>query len=129
MLRPIKLYGTTDGTDGTAGALSITFGHKVVGFLKAVQWIDGDLADGVDAVVSVVSDDDAADYTLLTLTNANDDAWYFPQTPAQDNAGADVTTDGTQEFYTDQIVNGKLKLVVADGGNVKSGGCIVFVEE
>jgi len=119
MIRPIKLYGTTDDT----GALTITLGHKVVGLLAGVQWIDGDLADGVDAVISVDMDDDAADLTLLTLTNADSDAWYFPKVTADSNAGTEIATE-----FVEQIVNGKLKLVITSGGSGKSGGCIVYVE-
>ena len=130
MIRKRKLYGTTDGSDGTAGALTVTDSVLILGKLQAVHWIDGDFANGVDAVLSMVSDDGVvADTTLLSLTDADDDAWYYPQTPAQDNTGADVTTDGTQEFYTQQMVDGRFKLSVTDGGNEKSGGCIVYVED
>lgn len=124
MLRHIKLYGTTSNL----GALTITAGVSAEGLLVAVEWIDGSFADGVDAVLSVDRDDDAVDVTLLTLTDANDDAWYYPQTPAQDNVGTDVTYDGTNEIYTRQVINGKLKLVVSSGGDTKSGGCIVYYE-
>jgi len=125
MIRSIKLYGTTDAS----GDLTVTAANKVTGELIAIHWIDGDLADGVDAVLSDSRDGDEADVTLLTLTDANSDAMYYPRTPAQDNAGADVTYDGTNEIYTEQIVNGKPKLVVSSGGNAKTGGCIVFVKE
>jgi hypothetical protein len=124
MIRHIKLYGTTD----SLGDLSVTADVKIEGLLHAVEWIDGALVDGVDAVISCVRDDNASDITLLELTNANADAWYYPQTPAQDNAGADVTYDGTNEIYTRQVVNGKLKMVVSDGGDTKAGGCIVYLE-
>lgn len=120
MIRTIKLYGTTDDT---TGALSVTSSHKVVGLLKGIQWIDGDLADGVDAVISVDMDDDAPDLTLLTLTNANDDAWYYLKVTADDGTGAEIATE-----YVDPIINGKPKLVVASGGNGKSGGCIIYYE-
>jgi len=122
-LNQIKLYGTTD----SGGDLTVTSTNITLGCLVAVEWIDGDLADGVDAVLSVVRDNNAPDVTLLTLTNSNTDAWYYPQTPVQDNAGADVTFDGTNEIYTQQVVNGKLKLVISSGGNAKSGGAIVYV--
>ena len=125
MIGQIKLYGTTD----SGGDLTVTADIPVIGELAAVQWIDGDLADGVDAVLSMVQGDNAADTTLLTLTNANDDAWYYPQSPVTDNAGAAVTFDGTNEIYTQQVVNGYLKLVVSSGGDTKSGGCIVYYEK
>ena len=124
MIQHIKLYGTTN----SSGALTVTSTVRVEGLLQAVEWIDGTFADGVDAVLSVDRNDNAADVTLLTLTDANSDAMYYPQTPAQDNVGTAVTYDGTNEIYTRQIVNGLLKLVVSDGGDTKVGGCIVYVE-
>ena len=119
MIRSIKLYGTTDATE----ALTVTSGTAILGLLHAVEWIDGDLADGVDAVLSLVRDDDASDITLLTLTDANIDKVYSPRYLVQDNAGADIAAT-----YDRHFVNGKLKLVVADGGDTKSGGCIVYYE-
>ncbi len=123
MMRQIKLYGTTDAS----GDLTVTSTVKVIGELCAVEWIDGTLANGVGAVLSVVRDDNAANTTLLTLTNANDDAVYYPMAAAHDNAGAGVTYDGTNEIYTPQIVNGFLSLVISDGGNAASGGAIAYV--
>lgn len=126
MLRPIKLYGTTDGT---TGAFTETSTVKVTGILKAVEWIDGDLVDGVDAVLSVVRDDNASDVTLLTLTNANADAMYYPRAALCDNTGAAISYDGSNGVYGPQIVNGKPKLAVTSGGTSKSGGMILYVED
>ncbi len=119
MIRHIKLYGTTDST----GALMITATLPVEGLIHAVEWIDGDLADGVDATLSIDRDDDASDVTLLTLTDANTDKVYYPLVLASSSAGADLTA-----IYQRMFVNGRLKLVVANGGDSKSGGCIVYFE-
>lgn len=124
-MRKIKLYGTTD----SSGDLTETSVMPVFGELYAVEWIDGTLVDGVDAVLSCVRDDNAADFTLLTLTDANADAWYQPRVPCHDAAGAAVTFDGTNEIYCKAVVNGYLKLVVSSGGDTKAGGCIVYVED
>ena len=118
-LRKIKLYGTVDAS----GDLTITSNVNLLGYLHQVRWIDGDLDDGIDAVLSVDSADGASpDITLLTLTNANDDAIYFPRELEDDNAGSALVT------YTWPVVDGALKLVISDGGNAKSGGCIAYVE-
>lgn len=122
-LNQVKLYGTTSA----GGALTVTGTNITLGELVAVEWIDGTLTDGVDAVISVVRDNDASDVTVLTLTNANIDAWYYPQAPVHDNAGTAVTFDATNEIYTNQVVNGKLKMVISSGGATKVGGCIVYV--
>jgi hypothetical protein len=123
MIRHIKLYGTTDAAE----ALTVTSGHAVEGLLHAVEWIDGTFADGVDAVLSVDRDDDAADVTLLTLTDADIDKVYYPKVLACTNAGADLDTSG-DATYERMFINGKLKLVVASGGAAKVGGCIVYYE-
>lgn len=114
----IELFGTTDAS----GDLTVTSDIHVTGGLYAVRWIDGDLADGVDAVLSVVDGDGNALRTLLTLTDANDDAWHEVLELASDNVGADLTGQ-----YQIPMVDGRLKLVVSSGGNAKSGGLIAYV--
>ncbi len=119
MIRHIKLYGTTD----SAGALTVTATLPVEGLLHAVEWIVGGFAAGVDATLSIDRDDDASDVTLLTLTDANTDKVYYPLVLASDSSGAALTA-----IYQRMFVNGKLKLVIANGGATKSGGCIVYFE-
>ena len=92
--------------------------------LYAVEWVDTDFDAGVDAVLSVTNTPTAIDKTLLTLTNADAEAWYSPRVLATDNAGANLTGE-----YALQVVYGKLKLVVADGGDTKTGKCQVFLQE
>ena len=119
MIRNIKLSVTTDA-DGAATAQATT---PVLGYLEAVEWVDGSLADGVDATVSVVSTSSGIDQTLLTLTDANDDAFYYPRAIIHNATGGTVTGE-----YTEYLVDGYLKLTVAQGGSVKAGNAIVYVE-
>ncbi len=121
-LQAIPLMGTTNGS----GAATITATIPTFGLLQSVEWVDGDLVDGVDAVLSVTDNQSGVDSTLLTLTNANSDAWYYPRQVAHDNAGAAVTFDGTNEIYVPAIIAGKLKLVIANGGDTKTGGVVVY---
>ena len=124
MLKWVKLYGTT----ATGGALTVTAETAVRGLLHAVEWIDGAFVDGVDAVLSVVRDDNAPDYTLLTLTNADADAVYYPRVIIHSETGAALTgTSGGDRAMP--VINGRLKLVVADGGDAKAGGCIVYYKD
>lgn len=124
MFTPVKLTGTTDAS----GDLTVTSEASYNGLLHSVQWIDGDLADGVDAVLSVTNTDAGVDFTVLTLTNANADAMYHPRHQIDTEAGAGVTYDGTNEVYEMVPVVGKLKLVVSSGGDTKTGGVVVYLE-
>lgn len=124
MLRKIKLYGTT----ASDGSLVVVSDVPVLGSLHSVCWIDGTFADGVDATLTIAAQDNVPALTLLTLTNANNDAVYQPRFPASDNAGATVTYDGTNEIYVKGYIDGYLTLTVASGGDTKSGGMIVYYE-
>lgn len=121
---PVRLIGTTD----SSGDLTLTSENTYNGELVMVQWVDGDLVDGVDAVLSVTKTDAGVDYTLLTLTNANNDALYHTRAILTDQAGATITYDGTNEVYGCIPVVGQLKLVISSGGDTKTGGAIVFLE-
>lgn len=124
MIDHIKLTATTDA----AGAATVTGTVPVVGKLLAIEWIDGTFADGVDAVISITSTSSGVDHTILTLSNANDDAWYYPRVIMHDNAGVAVTLDGTNEAYVEDVLFGFPKLVVANGGDSFTGGCVIYFE-
>lgn len=89
--------------------------------LYAVEWVDGTFADGVDAVLSVVNTLGGADVTLLTLTDADDDGWYYPRAAACDG------TAGVLTHYEQPVINGDLRLVVSNGGSVTLGGAYVYL--
>lgn len=119
-LRDMRLIGTTDGS----GDATIT-GSVIKGRLVAVEWIDGDLADGVDGTLSMTSTPSGVDQTLLTLSNANSDAWYYPRTLVHSEAGAALTgtSGGDRDMY---VLSGKPKLVISSGGAAATGGMILY---
>ena len=114
-LKSVELRGTT-----TSGSANIDAAMPVHGLLFAVEWIDGDLADGVDAVLSCLTTSSGVDQTLLTLTDANDDAWYYPRTTEDGATGSALTT------YTYMVLNGTLRLAITSASGAQTGGCIVW---
>ena len=116
-LHTIKLVGTTNGSQ----AAVITAERPVFGYLEMVDWIDGDFTDGVDAVLTVTRTSSGTDHTLLTLTNANADAVYYPRRVVDTTAGAAATG-----VYDRFLIDGDLVLTIASGGASKTGGCIVY---
>lgn len=117
-LRDIRLNVTTIADQSGSATATV----PVFGYLEAVDWIDGDLTDGVDAVLSVTNTPSGVDHTLLTLTNANADAMYYPRRVVDTTAGA-----AAAGVYDRFIVDGTLKLSITDGGASKTGGCVVYV--
>lgn len=111
----------TDSDGDYTGTLAL--GSDAPFLLYKLKWVDGDLADGVDAVLSLTDAAGGVDETLLTLTNADNDAVYYPQVLVSDTADMTAATD----FFTPLAVEGTLKLVVANGGDTKSGKCVVYL--
>ena len=119
----MKVYEIQVTTDNAGdGATTLIMAHGMPQLLYAVQWVDGDFADGVDAVLSCTGGA-GVKRTLLTLTDANVDAVYYPRELEDDNAGVAAAT------YTLPLVEGLLELVVSDGGDTKTGGCRLYTIE
>lgn len=118
----IKHYALT-GTTNSSGALTVTANEVITGMIYAVKWIDGTFANSVGAVLSVTGTPESVDNTLLTLTAANDDAWYILREQAKSNTGAAVS--GVFEM---PIIAGKPKLVVSSGGDSKTGGAVIYYQ-
>jgi len=114
-------------TTNAAGAGTVTAGRSVRAdtprALFAVEWVDGTFEDGVDAVLSTTNTLSGVDLTLLTLTNADDDAWYYPRRAACDG------TVGALKHYELPVINGDLRLVVSSGGSVTTGGAYLYLTE
>jgi hypothetical protein len=125
MIDEIQLIGTTN----TSGAATITATRSILGKLYAVTWIDGDFADGVDGTLSITKRPGAApDLAVLTLTDANIDAEYMPREPVHDNTGTALTYNSTEGVTDMRVINGTLALVIAAGGDTKTGGALVYIE-
>lgn len=112
---------TTDDQGDFVGTLTI----KTPAKLHAAQWVDGDLVDGVDAVLTCTqfTPRDLVT-TLLNLTDADADALYYPKVTGAAADGTEIT-----DAYESPLVHGVLELTVSDGGNAKSGALWLYLEE
>jgi hypothetical protein len=117
-MKSVRLVGTTDAS----GDLTVNGTMTISGVVYAIRWIDGDLVDGVDAVISTQGAD--ASGTILTLTNANDDATYYTRVDSSGSTGSALTINDIMPLAV-----GKPRLVISDGGETKTGGCIIYYVE
>lgn len=118
----VKVFNIlTNGSGAYVGTLAVRTPAKLV----AAQWVDGDLVDGVDATL-ICTQFTPRDLvtTLLTLTNANNDAFYYPKVTGADSVGATIA-----DAYESPIVHGTLQLTVAAGGAAKTGALWLYLQE
>lgn len=120
-LRYLELEATTDGS----GDATVNAPARIIGKLIAVEWVVGDFAAGVDAVISEQGRVSGVARTLLTLTDANANAIYYPRYVVHSEAGVALTgtSGGDREMA---YLMGTPRLVVAQGGDTKTGKCILW---
>ena len=121
-LKEIRLYGTCS----TGGALTVNATTPVFGRLFAIRYVDTSFATGADLVISTQGHEASA--TLLTITDGNATATYYPREAVHSNAGAALTlTTGSDAEMP--LMAGVPRMVVATGGNGGVGGVILFYYE
>jgi len=122
-LNRMRINITTDGSgDGTG------YGDRVVqGTLYAVQLIDGDFADGVD--VTITCEQGLISIPVLIKADFNSDSLFYPRVKM--NLGSDGSAlTGTAGYdLCMPLLFGMPKVVIASGGDTKTGGVILYFEE
>ncbi|MGV1791001.1 hypothetical protein G6K88_07700 [Agrobacterium rhizogenes] len=123
-MRRIKLVVTT-AADGTATAFMTRTSGKIcsIHYIKDAQTA---FADGVDFTVTA----EETGETIWNEANVNASAARYPRIPVQTPQGAAVLYAAGGAPVTDKIAisNDRLKFVIAQGGNAKSGTFYAVVE-
>ncbi len=103
----------------TAADGSATVYSPVVrGHLESIQYVKTDYADGVDFTIT----DETTGESLWTDTNINAAEIVRPRAPLHDQAGAARLYAAGGTAVAERIaINGRIKIVIAAGGNAKTG--------
>ena len=106
----------TTAADGSATVYSdpIQYGH-----LSQIRYVKTDFADGSTFTITT----DSTGETLWSQTGVNASATVAPRQPTHSTAGAAAlfAAGGTAIGDKIAIVGDRIKIVIAAGGNVKSG--------
>ncbi len=116
-MKTVLLSGTTNAS----GALTVTHSDHIIGKLYAVQLIDGSFDDGVD--ITLTCEHGNLSIPLLIKADFNTDQIVYPRVATAAIADGAALTD-----YAMPVLNGKPKMVIAQGGDTKTGGCLLYVE-
>jgi len=113
---------TTDASgDGTGYSPAIT--GRVLGVFYTK---DGTTPYDNTADITVTAE--ATGEAIWTQSNVTASAKKYPRVPVQDEAGADATLNGTEKMRDAvHVAKDRIKVVVAQGGNTKTGSFTVIV--
>lgn len=118
MISPITIALTSNASGDVTVILPVPRFTK----LHAVVWSKGTCDDGVDVIISSRSDAAGVSQAILTVTDANTSAWYYPRIAAVGITGSALT------WYEPPVVAGELVVTLAQAGNAKTGTVTVYVE-
>lgn len=116
------VVSVTTNADGDATAYTPVLNGR----LAQIHYVKTDFADGVDFTIT----SEATGMSLWTDTNVNASAERAPRQLLYSTAGVASLYAATFGVYEGQIVLAadRVKIVVAQGGNVKSGTFHIVVE-
>ncbi len=124
-----RIQFSTNVATGSAGTATATgYSPHLTGKVLAVHvaYVDSPPAGTTDFTLS--DEADPAAENITARTNAATDYKDYPRRKVQDNAGADVTYDGTNEIYEPYVVYGRLKATIAQANAGDSVTVTVWVE-
>lgn len=100
------------------------YSPAVTGRILGVIYTKSNFADGVDLTVTL----EATAEPIVTLTNQNASGVFYPRPQVHDASGVGATLDGTR-LLRDYVVavRDRVKVVVAQGGDIKTGTVTVIV--
>jgi hypothetical protein len=122
MIRRHVVSITTDASGDGTGYTS----EPLNGYIAAIRYVKTDYANGVD--VTITGNDSGI--AVLTGTDVNASATFYPRDATVDIVGAASLYAAAGEPVESRIpvADEQLKIVVASGGDTKSGTFHVFVE-
>lgn len=120
-MRRYKVSITT-AADGSATAYT----PRIAGKIHSVQYVKTDFADGVDFTITA----EATGESILAKSDVNASAVFYPRAPTHSQVGAALLYAAAGSPVNDKIAlaSDRVKIVVAQGGNAKSGVIHVLVD-
>jgi hypothetical protein len=121
----IKRYGVSITSDASGDGIGYT--PILSGLIHAIRYVKNDYTDGVDITIT----GETSTIAVVTLTNQNASATTYPRAATNDVIGAASLFAGAGEPVECLIpvAQERMKIVVAAGGDTKTGMFHVFVEE
>lgn len=116
-------YSEYDITTTSGGAATVYSG-KMTGRLRGIKYMPG--SSGLDTNADLTITSETTEQAILTKADAGTSTvWFYPVAPAN------KTADGAASTLTEVplfLIEERIKVVVAQGGNTKSGSIGFLIE-
>lgn len=108
--------------DGSATAYS----SRISGKVHSIHYLKTDFADGVDFTITA----EATGEQIWVESNVNAATVRYPRAPTHSSAGVAslYAASGTAVQAAPAVANDRIKIVIAQGGNAKSGAFHFLVD-
>jgi hypothetical protein len=122
MIRKFTISATTNGS----GAATV-YSPYVSGYIESVQYVKTDFADGVDFTITA----EATGESIWVDTNINAAETVRPRAATHSTAGVASVYASGGTAVNDRIALGRdrVKIVIASGGDTKTGSFVVTVDD
>lgn len=120
-MRRARVQLTTNSSGAVTG-----YTPRISGTIHSIHYLKTDFANGVDFAVTA----EATGENIWTESDVNAAAVRYPRAPIHSQAGvaALYAASGTAVLDKIALANDRVKVVVAQGGDAKSGAVIVVYE-
>lgn len=121
----IRRFSVSVTTNGSGAATAYT--PFLSGYINQIIYVKTDFADGVDFTITT----NETGETLWTESNVNAAAAKLPRAACHSTAGVALLYAAGGTAVTDRIAvaRDKVKIVIAQGGDTKTGEFIIVVDD
>ena len=118
MLEAVSATITTDAL----GAATVYLGSRLRGRVRAIKYAPGTLDTGADLTIT----GETTGVPILVKADAGTSTvWFYPSVIPNKNTDGTAFTDAAVDIW---VVNERIKVVVAQGGNAKTGTITAYVD-
>jgi len=112
-------------TTSSGGAATVYFGHAITGRVLAIKYEPG--ASGLDTGADLTLTGETSGVPILVKANAGTSTvWFYPRVFPNSNVDGAAGTDAFEDI---RVFAERIKLVVAQGGDTKTGAMTIYTEE
>lgn len=109
-------------TTDAAGAAEVYLGTRLRGRVHAIKYTPGTLDTGADLTIT----GETTGVPILVQSNAGTSVlWKYPRVLANKNTDGAAATDAFADIH---VLNERIKVVVAQGGNTLAGSIKAYID-